>query len=95
MFDSDWDDISTNLRLNDRVEKRPSNFFYAARNFKELTCGRWKNRDIYVEIYVGHIQKNEAGDKGLDDLLSNSLKEREEELAQDIDFACNEKKGQE
>lgn len=93
MFDSDWDDISTNLRLNDRVEKRPSNFFYAARNFKEYMRAL-KNRDIYVEIYVGHIQKNEAGDKGLDDLLSNSLKEREEELAQDIDFACNEKKGQ-
>lgn len=23
IFDSDWDDISTNIKLNDRVEKRP------------------------------------------------------------------------
>jgi len=52
-----------------------------------------KNRNIYVEIFIGHIQKNKAGDKGLDDLLSNSLKEHEDELAKDIEFACNEKKG--
>ena len=40
-----------------------------------------KNRNIYVEIFIGHIQKNKAGDKGLDDLLANSLKGHEEELA--------------
>ena len=52
-----------------------------------------KNRNIYVEIFIGHIQKNPAGDKGVDDLLANSLREHEDELAQDIDYACNEKKG--
>ena len=52
-----------------------------------------KNRNIYVEIFIGHIQKNKAGDKGLDDLLANSLKGHEEELAKDIEAACNEKKG--
>ena len=52
-----------------------------------------KNRNIFVEIFVGHINKNEAGDKGLDDLLANSLRGKEEELAADIEFACNEKKG--
>lgn len=92
IFDSDWDDISTNIRLNDRVEKRPSCFFFAARNFKEY-MRTLKNRNIYVEIFVGHIQKNPAGDKGLDDLLANSLKDREEELVKDIEIACNEKKG--
>ena len=92
IFDSDWDDISTNIRLNDRVEKRPSCFFFAARNFKEY-MRTLKNRNIYVEIFIGHIQKNKAGDKGLDDLLSNSLKGNENELAKDIEFACNEKKG--
>ena len=52
-----------------------------------------KNRNIYVEIYVGHIQKNDAGDKGIDDLLANSLKDHENELAEDIEFACNAKRG--
>ena len=92
IFDSDWDDISTNIKLNDRVEKRPYCFFYAARNFKEY-MRTLKNRNIYVEIYVGHIQKNDAGDKGIDDLLANSLKDHENELAEDIEFACNAKKG--
>lgn len=46
-----------------------------------------------MEIYVGHIQKNDAGDKGIDDLLANSLKDHENELAEDIEFACNAKKG--
>ncbi|MCC2233396.1 DNA primase [Bacteroides fragilis] len=92
IFDSDWDDISSNIRINDQVEKRPRCFFYAAKNFKEYMRSL-KNRNIFVEIFVGHINKNEAGDKGLDDLLANSLRGKEEELAADIEFACNEKKG--
>ncbi|MEG0648041.1 MAG: hypothetical protein RR471_12860, partial [Bacteroides sp.] len=72
--------------------KRPRNFFYAARNFRDY-MRMLKNRNIYVEIFVGHINKNEAGDKGVDDLLANSLQGKENELATDIDFACNEKKG--
>lgn len=92
IFDSDWDDISTNIKINDQVEKRPRNFFFAARNFKEY-MRTLKNRNIYVEIFIGHIQKNQAGDKGLDDLLANTLAGKEEELAKDIEYACNEKKG--
>lgn len=92
MFDSDWDDISTNIKINDQVEKRPRNFFFAAKNFKEY-MRTLKNRNIYVEIYIGHIQKNEAGDKGLDDLLANTLYGHESELAEDIERACNDKKG--
>lgn len=92
VFDSDWDDISANIRINDRVEKRPQCFFYAARNFKEYMRAL-KNRNIYVEIFVGHVLKNEAGDKGVDDLLANTLRDHEEELAADMEFACNEKKG--
>lgn len=92
IFDSDWDDISTNIKINDQVEKRPRNFFYAAKNFKEY-MRTLKNRNIYVEIFIGHIQKNEAGDKGLDDMLANTLLGKEAELAEDIEFACNDKKG--
>ena len=92
IFDSDWDDISNNIKVNDQVEKRPRCFFFAAKNFKEYMRSL-KNRDIYLEIFVGHIYKNEAGDKGLDDLLSNTLKGREDELLKDIEYACNDKKG--
>lgn len=92
LFDSDWDDISANIRINDQVEKRPRCFFYAARNFKDYMRAL-KNRNLYVEIFVGHVNKNDAGDKGIDDLLANSLREKEAELAEDLEFACNEKKG--
>ena len=92
IFDSDWDDISTNIKINDQVEKRPRCFYYAAKNFKEY-MRTLKNRDIYVEVFIGHIRKNEAGDKGLDDLLANTLRGRETELAEDFNFACNDKRG--
>ncbi|KAA6348459.1 DNA primase [termite gut metagenome] len=92
IFDSDWDDLSNNIRINDQVEKRPRNFFFAARNFKEYMRAL-KNRNIYVEIFIGHINKNEAGDKGIDDILSNTLRGKEEELIKDVDEAINAKKG--
>jgi hypothetical protein len=92
IFDSDWDDISANIRINDQVEKRPRNFFFAARNFKEY-MRTLKNRDIYVDVFIGHIRKNDFGDKGLDDLLANALCGKEDELAKDIDHACNAKNG--
>lgn len=92
IFDSDWNDISSNIRINDQVDKRPRCFFYAAKNFKEYMRAL-RNRDIYVEIFVGHINKNPAGDKGLDDLLANTLAGKEEELQKDFNFAANEKSG--
>ena len=92
IFDSDWDDISTNIKINDQVEKRPRNFFFAARNFKDYMRAL-KNRDLYVEAYVGHVNKNSAGDKGIDDLLANTLHGHEEKLAEDIHYALNDKKG--
>lgn len=64
VFDSDWDDISSNIKINDPVEKRPRNFYSAARNFKEYMRSL-KNRDIYLEIFVGHIRKMMQGTRGL------------------------------
>ena len=52
-----------------------------------------KNRGIMVEIFIGHINKNDEGDKGVDDLLADKLAGHEEELAEDLEFACNEKSG--
>lgn len=91
MLDADCFDISTNLKINDPVERRPKGFFYAVRNFKEY-FRTLKNRNIYVEIFFGYVLKNEAGDKGIDDLLTNSLKGKEADLLPDIERAVNEKR---
>lgn len=90
LFDADWNEISNNIKINDSVDKRPRNFFYAAKNYKEYMRAL-KNRGIYIEIYIGHVQKNEKKDKGIDDLLSNSLKDNPDTLIEDINYLINEK----
>jgi hypothetical protein len=90
ILDADWNDLSSDLRVSDMVEKRPRNFFYAVRNYKEY-MRTLKNRALYVEIYFGYVLKNEKQDKGVDDLLSNTLLDNEGKLKEDIDFLINEK----
>ncbi len=90
LMDSDLYDIHKNLSENDNVAKRPQNFFYAVQHYKEY-MNSLKNQNLYVEIYYGHVLKNELQDKGIDDLLTNTLKGKEEELLQDILQAKNEK----
>ena len=92
IFDADWNDLSNNIKFNTPVDTRPRCFFSAARNFKEY-MRMLKNRGIMVEIFIGHINKNDEGDKGLDDLLADKLAGHEEELAEDLEVACNEKSG--
>lgn len=90
LYDSDWNDLSKSIKITDSVDKRPRNFYYAAKNFrdhlKQLT-----NRGLYVECYIGHVLKNANDDKGIDDLLVNTLKGKEDELKQDLDYLINEK----
>lgn len=52
-----------------------------------------KNRGIMVEIFIGHINKNDEGDQGSGRPLADKLAGHEEELAEDLEFACNEKSG--
>ena len=92
LFDADWNDLSQKILINKPVDTRPRCFFQAAKNFKEY-MRMLKNRGIMVEIFIGHINENKAKDKGIDDLLANSLRGREDELSKDIEFACNEKTG--
>jgi len=89
LMDSDWNDLSKNLRIGVAVEKRPNNFFHAALNFKDY-MKKLGNYNIFVDTYVGHTI-NHNGDKGIDDLLTNTLKGREDELKQDIEHLMNEK----
>ena len=95
VLDSDWNDLSHSIKINEPVDRRPRNFFYAVKNYKEY-MRTLVNRNIYVEIYFGHVVPVSPNDKGIDDLLTNSLAGKEDLLVKDIDFLINTKdlKGQ-
>jgi len=93
VLDSDFNELSHELKPGGRVDLRPLSFYYAVRTFKEYFKA-FSNTGIYLEIYFSHIRSNDKHDKGLDDLLTNSLKDQEHDLAEDFDFAMNEKDGQ-
>ena len=90
LLDADCFDLSATLKIGDNVQKRPRNFFYAVRSYKEYFRSL-RNRNIYVEILFGHVLKNDAGDKGVDDLLANTLAGKEADLIADLEFAVNER----
>ena len=90
LLDADWNDLSPNLRITDNVTYRPYMFFSAVRNYKEY-MRTLVNRDLYVEIYFGHVRENKNHDKGIDDLLANTLKDNERDLGADFDYLINEK----
>ncbi len=89
LFDSDWNDISKNIGLNDFADQRPRSFFTAAKNFKEYAIQLRNSRSIYLEIFIGNVLPGE--DKGVDDLLSNTLRGNEDALKNDIDYLINER----
>lgn len=93
VLDSDYDHLSNELKPGTRVDQRPYSFYYAVRAFKDY-FKTFTNIGIYLELYFAHIKDNEAQDKGLDDLLANTLKGKENELAADFDHVLNEKDGQ-
>lgn len=88
LFDSDWDDLSKQLNPDEAVDYRPRMFSKAAIKFKKYVA-TMHNVGVNVDIYFGHINNNERGDKGVDDLLVGTLKGKEDELAKDIDFAIH------
>ncbi len=92
MLDADWDQLSSELKNGDNIERRPKNFFYAVKNYREY-MRTLVNIGLSVEIYFGYVQENAKNDKGVDDLLANTLKTKEDTLANDIDHAIHEKDG--
>lgn len=88
LMDSDWCDLSKNLRPDEPVDFRPRQFAGAAKKFKKYV-NSLHNQNINVDVYFGHINENDRGDKGVDDLLCGLLKGKEDELARDIDFALH------
>lgn len=91
LFDADWNNISSNIGINDYADQRPRSFFTAAKNFKEYCVQLRNSRGVYLEIYFGHVKENEGDDKGVDDLLVHTLKGREDDLQADIAYLINER----
>ena len=83
LFDSDWDNLSSNLNAASNIAERPSSFAGAALKFRDYVRSLY-DQGIDVDIYVGHINKTQSGDKGIDDLLVNTLAGREEEITDDM-----------
>lgn len=91
LFDADWNNISSNIGINDYADQRPRSFFTAAKNFKEYCIQLRNSRSVYLDIYIGNVKPNENDDKGIDDLLAHTLKGREDDLLTDINFLINER----
>lgn len=88
IMDSDWNDLSRNITTGDRADKRPVSFAAAVIKFKQY-IETFHNLKINVDTWWGHVNENEHGDKGVDDLLVGSLKGREDELMEDIDHTMH------
>ena len=90
LLDSDFDQIRKNPTIKERIEQRPYSFFKAVINYRDY-FKKFATIGIYVELYFGNILINDNNDKGIDDLLSNTLQLKENELYQDFDIAINDK----
>lgn len=86
LMDADWNNLKSGIKDDERVDIRPRDFARALIKFRKYVatlamCG------IHVDIWFAHVNDNEAGDKGIDDLLVNTLKNRETDILADISSA--------
>ncbi|WP_109852784.1 hypothetical protein [Aquimarina sp. AU58] len=79
VLDEDWDRLSRKIDSSNAADMRPKNFYKAVLNFRNHFYA-FTNSDIHLNIYFAHINTNEEGDKGIDDLLTNSLRGKENSL---------------
>lgn len=84
MMDADWDHLNRNIEPGDHIDQRPKQFAGAVIKFRDYVS-TLHTLGLSVDIYFGHINENEKGDKGIDDLLVNTLRKNESELKEDIE----------
>lgn len=84
LLDSDWDHLHKEIGVGDHVDQRPNQFAKAVIKFKQYLL-TMHNLGVSIDVYFGHIKENEKHDKGIDDLLVNSLPGNEQLLKDDID----------
>lgn len=92
VMDSDWNDLHRNISVGDDADKRPNSFSKAVIKFKTY-IGSLHNAGLSVDVWWGHVNVNPGNDKGIDDLLCNTLKGKEDDLAADIDRAMHSHDG--
>lgn len=90
LLDSDWRDLSHNIKSGDNPQRRPLSFFYAVRNFKDYMLS-FRNLSINLEIYFGALRLGVESEKGIDDLLAGSLKGKEKDFVADVEETMNAK----
>lgn len=88
LMDADWGELSSNITSGDAADTRPNSFSKAVIKFKQFS-GTFHSQGLSVDCWWGHVNHNDGNDKGIDDLLANTLKGREAELAEDIDKAMH------
>lgn len=92
VMDSDWNELSRNITIGDRADNRPNIFSKAVIKFRQYMKALY-NQGLSVDIWWGHVNANDNGDKGVDDLLCGSLLNREDELMADITYTMNSHNG--
>ncbi|MDE7159391.1 MAG: hypothetical protein K2O24_00900 [Muribaculaceae bacterium] len=88
LLDSDWDHMSENVKIGQSVDGRPRQFAGAVIKFKQY-MQTLHTQNISVDVWFGHVNENEAGAKGIDDLLAGPLKGKEEDLLPDMEAAMH------
>ncbi len=90
LLDSDCLDISN--KKKGPADTRPRSFFLAVKKFRDYFYHYVKD-DIHLKIEFAFLKKNDIEDKGVDDLLVNTLKGKEAELLKDLDSAMIDREG--
>lgn len=92
VMDSDWNDLHREIIVGDCADKRPNSFSKAVIKYRQY-MKTFNTIGLSVNIWWGHVNENEHGDKGVDDLLCGSLQGRESELMEDIERTMNSHDG--
>ena len=92
LMDSDWRNLSRNIVSGDCITRRPTSFARAVIKFKDFV-GSLHSLGFSVDVWWGHVNDNHEHDKGVDDLLCNTLKGKEDNLIKDIDIAMHTHNG--
>jgi DNA primase len=86
VFDSDFQNISSHLDAN--IEQRPKSFFSAATNFLNYFSS-FKVNENHLYLYIAAIEHESL--KGIDDLLTLTYQNLENEFVQAIETAISKK----
>lgn len=86
VFDSDWKDLGG----SGPVDQRAKSFLTALKNYHDYFYS-FNNVGIHLNIFFAAVKKNQANEKGIDDLLSGSLRDREKDLLEEFNKGMLEK----